>query len=96
LQHHKNERHEKKVLLLDRHSPDSSEKLILGINKILTAEITTHHDGNKLMFLIDVDKLMNIFKLLGAIEDNKTNETLIKLTKKIPTLQAGFSFEKVK
>ena len=72
------------------------EKLILGINKILTAEITTHHDGNKLMFLIDVDKLMNIFKLLGAIEDNKTNETLIKLTKKIPTLQAGFSFEKVK
>ncbi|MBR7049000.1 MAG: DUF4923 family protein [Prevotella sp.] len=72
------------------------EKLILGINKILTAEITTHHDGNKLMFLIDVDKLMNIFKLLGAIEDNKTNETLIKLMKKIPTLQAGFSFEKVK
>jgi len=50
LQHHKNERHEKKVLLLDRHSPDSREKLILGINKILTAEITTHHDGNKLMF----------------------------------------------
>jgi hypothetical protein len=72
------------------------EKLILGINNILTAEITTHHDGDKLMFLIDVDKLMHIFKLLGAIEDTKTNEKLIKLTKKIPTLQAGLSFQKVK
>ena len=72
------------------------EKLILGINNVLTAEITTHHDDDKLMFLIDVDKLMNIFKLLGAIEDNKTNDKLIKLTKKIPTLQAGLSFQKVK
>ena len=72
-----------------------NSKLLLGINNVQTADITTHHDGDKLMFLIDVDKLLNILKLLGAMEDNKTNQTLIKLTKKIPTLQAGFSFQKV-
>lgn len=70
-------------------------RLLLGINKILTADVMTHHDGDKLMFLIDVDKLLNILKLLGAMKDNKTNKTLIKLTKAIPTLQAGFSFQKV-
>ena len=70
-------------------------RLLLGINKILTADVMTHHDGDKLMFLIDVDKLLNILKLLGAMKDNKTNKTLFKLTKAIPTLQAGFSFQKV-
>ena len=70
-------------------------KLFLGINNVLTAEITTHQDGDKLMFLIDVDKLMNILKLLGAMEDNKTNKALIKLSKSIPGFQAGLSFEKV-
>ena len=71
-------------------------KLLLGINNVQTADITTHQDGDKLMFLIDVDRLLNILKVLGAMKDNKTNQTLIKLTKKIPTLQAGFSFQKVK
>ncbi len=71
-------------------------RLLLGINNVQTADVTTHHDGDKLMFLIDVDKLMNFLKLLGAMKDNKTNKTLIKLTKAIPTLQAGFSFQKVK
>lgn len=69
-------------------------KLYLGINKVLTAEITIHQDDDKLMFLMDIDKLMTIFKLLGAIEDTKVNNTLIKLSKSIPSLQAGMSFEK--
>lgn len=71
-------------------------KLMLGVNNVQTADITTHQDGDKLMFLIDVDKLMNIMKMLGAMKDNKTNKTLIKLSKNIPGLQAGMSFEKVK
>jgi len=72
-----------------------NSKLYLGVRSILTAEITTHQDEDKLMFLIDVDKLMNILKLLGAMKDTKTNDMLIKLTKKIPSLQAGLSFRKV-
>ena len=69
-------------------------RLILGINNVMTADITTHQDGDKLMFLIDIDKLMNALKMLGAMKDNKTNKTLIKLTKNIPGLQAGLSLVK--
>ena len=72
----------------------NGERLILGINHVMTADITTHQDGDKLMFLVDVDKLMNALKLLGAMRDTKTNQTLIKLTKKIPGLQAGLSLVK--
>ena len=72
----------------------NGERLILGINHVMTADLTTHQDGDKLMFLVDVDKLMNALKLLGAMRDTKTNQTLIKLTKKIPGLQAGLSLVK--
>ena len=72
----------------------NGERLILGINNVMTADITTHQDGEKLMFLIDVDKLMNALKMMGAMKDNKTNKMLIKLTKKIPGLQAGISLVK--
>ena len=72
----------------------NGERLILGINHVMTADITTHQDGDKLMFLVDVDKLMNALKLLGAMRDTKTNQTLIKLTKKIPGLQTGLSLVK--
>lgn len=72
----------------------NGDRLILGIKNVMTADITTHQDGDKLMFLIDIDKLMNALKMLGAMNDNKTNKTLIKLTKKIPGLQAGLSLVK--
>lgn len=72
----------------------NGERLILGINHVMTADITTHHDDDQLWMLIDVDKLMNIMKLLGAMKDNKTNNALIKLSKKIPGLQAGIKLVK--
>ena len=72
----------------------NGERLILGINHVMTADITTHQDDGSLMFLIDVDKLMNIMKLMGAMKDNKTNNALIKLSKKIPGLQAGIKLVK--
>ena len=72
----------------------NNERLVLGINNVMTADITTHQDGDKLMFLVDVDKLMNALKMLGAMKDNKTNKALIKMTKKIPGLQAGLALVK--
>ena len=68
----------------------SEEKLVLGINNLMTADITTHYEDGELMLLIDIDKLMNAFKALGAIKDTKTNKQLIKLSKRIPGVQAGF------
>ena len=72
----------------------NNERLVLGIDNVMTADITTHQDGDKLMFLVDVDKLMNALKMLGAMKDNKTNKALIKMTKKIPGLQAGLALVK--
>lgn len=67
----------------------NGEKLVLGIGNVMTADITTHHEDGELMLLIDVDKLLSALKTLGAMKDNKTNKQLIKLTKRIPGLQAG-------
>ena len=72
----------------------NGEKLVLGIENVMTADITTHHDDGELMLLIDVDKLLTALKTLGAMKDNKTNKQLIKLTKKIPGLQAGIKLVK--
>jgi hypothetical protein len=67
----------------------NGEKLVLGIGNVLTADITTHLEDNELMMLIDVDKLLTHLKTLGAMKDTKANKRLIKLTKRIPGLQAG-------
>lgn len=67
----------------------NGEKLVLGIGNVLTADITTHLEDGELMMLIDVDKLLTHLKTLGAMKDTKANKRLIKLTKRIPGLQAG-------
>ena len=72
----------------------NNEKLVLGIGNVMTADITTHHEDGELMMLIDVDKLLNYLKNLGAMKDTKANKRLIKLTKRIPGLQAGISLVK--
>ena len=72
----------------------NGEKLMLGVNNVQTADITTHLEDGELMLLVDADKIMNALKLLGALEDTKANKALIKIAKKIPALQGGFSFVK--
>jgi hypothetical protein len=66
------------------------ERLMLGVNNVLTADITLHEEKGELMLLMDVDKLLNVLQKLGAMKDTKTNKQLIKLSKRIPGLQAGF------
>lgn len=67
----------------------NGEKLYMGIDNVLTAEVTVHHDDNGLMLLMDVDKLLDGLKNLGAMKDTKANKRLIKMSKRIPGLQAG-------
>ena len=74
----------------------NGEKLMLGVKNVQTADITTHLEDGELMLLIDADKIMNALQLLGALEDTKVNKALIKVAKKIPTLQGGFQFVKKK
>lgn len=67
----------------------NGEKLIMGFDNVVTAEVTIHHEKGDMMMLIDVDKLLTGLKKLGAMKDTKTNKRLIKLSRRIPGLQAG-------
>lgn len=72
----------------------NGEKLMLAVNHVQTADLTTHLEDGELMLLVDADKIMNALRLLGALEDTKANKALIKVAKKIPALQGGFQFVK--
>jgi hypothetical protein len=72
----------------------NGNKLIMGMDCIVTAEVTLHHEKDAMMMLIDVDKLLTGLKALGAMKDTKANKRLIKMSKHIPGLQAGISLVK--
>ena len=72
----------------------NGDKLILGMDCIVTAEVTLHHEKGAMLMLIDVDKLLTGLKALGAMKDTKANKRLIKMSKRIPGLQAGISVVK--
>ena len=72
----------------------NGDKLILGMDCIVTAEVTLHHEKGAMLMLIDVDKLLAGLKELGAMKDTKANKRLIKMSKHIPGLQAGVALVK--
>ena len=72
----------------------NGDKLIMGMDCIVTADVTLHHEKDAMMMLIDVDKLLTGLKALGAMKDTKANKRLIKMSKRIPGLQAGISVVK--
>ena len=67
----------------------NGDKLIMGFDNVVSVEVTIHHEKGEMMMLIDVDKLLDGLKKLGAMKDTKTNKRLIKLSRRIPGLQAG-------
>lgn len=72
----------------------NGDKLIMGFDNVVTAEVTLHHEKGDMMMLIDVDKLLTGLKNLGAMKDTKANKRLIKMSKHIPGLQAGVALVK--
>ena len=72
----------------------NGEKLIMGIDNIVTGEVTIHREKGEMMMLLDVDKLLTGLKSLGAMKDTKANKRLIKMSRHIPGLQAGIALVK--
>ena len=72
----------------------NGEKLIMGMDNVVTAEVTIHYENGEMMMLLDVDKLMDGLKKLGAMKDTKANKRLIKMSRHIPGLQAGVALVK--
>ena len=65
------------------------DKLLLGIKNVQTGNLTTHLEGDTLTMVVEVNKLMKLFKAVGIITDNKVNNTLIKLSKHLNGVQGG-------
>ena len=72
----------------------NEKKLILGMDNVVTAEVTIRREKGEMMMLLDVDKLFTGLKKLGAMKDTKTNRRLIKMSRHIPGLQAGVALVK--
>ena len=72
----------------------NEEKLLLGIQNVQTASLTSHLEDGKLTLVIEASRILQMMKMLGALSDNKTTKALIKVSKKLKGIQGGFLFER--
>ena len=66
------------------------EKVYLGVDNVQTAAMTTHMEKDTLTLVVEASRIMEAFKALGAISDSKSNNSLIKLSKSLKGVEAGF------
>ena len=66
------------------------EKLILGVDNVQTAAMTTHMENDTLTLVVETSRIMEAFQAFGALSDSKTNNALIKLSKSLKGVEAGF------
>ena len=66
------------------------DKLLLGIDNVQTAAMTTHLVGDTLYLVVEASRIMSALKTVGAISDSKTNNALVKLSKKLKGIEGGF------
>jgi len=66
------------------------EKLILGVDNVQTAAMTTHMENDTLTLVVETSRIMEALQALGALSDTKTHNALIKLSKNLKGVEAGF------
>ncbi len=66
------------------------EKVYLGVDNVQTAAMTTHMEKDTLTLVVETSRIMEAFQALGALSDSKTNNALIKLSKSLKGVEAGF------
>ncbi|MBR6840792.1 MAG: DUF4923 family protein [Prevotella sp.] len=66
------------------------EKIYFGVDNVQTAAMTTHMEKDTLTLVVEASRIMEAFKALGAISDSKSNNALIKLSKSLKGVEAGF------
>ena len=68
----------------------NGDKLMLGINNVQIAELTTHLKGDTLKMVVEVSRVMSLLQTAGALSDSKTHNALIKVAKRVKGLGGGF------
>ena len=66
------------------------EKIYFGVDNVQTAAMTTHMEKDTLTLVVEASRIMEAFQALGALSDSKTNNALIKLSKSLKGVEAGF------
>ena len=66
------------------------EKVYLGVDNVQTAAMTSHVEKDTLTLVVETSRIMEAFQALGALSDSKTNNALIKLSKSLKGVEAGF------
>ena len=64
--------------------------LILGIDNVKIAELTTRLEGDSLKMVVDVARVMTLLQRAGALSDSKTHNALIKVSKRVKGVGGGF------
>ena len=66
------------------------DHLILGIDNVQIAELTTHLEGDSLKMVVEVSRVMGLLQKAGALSDSKTHNALIKVAKRVKGVGGGF------
>jgi len=66
------------------------DNLILGIDNVKIAELTTRLEGDSLKMVVDVARVMTLLQRAGALSDSKTHNALIKVSKRVKGVGGGF------
>lgn len=66
------------------------DNLILGIDNVKIAELTTRLEGDSLKMVVDVARVMTLLQRAGALSDSKTHNALIKISKRVKGVGGGF------
>ena len=72
----------------------NGEKLLLAIQNVQTASLTTHLEDGKLTLVIQAARVLQMMQTLGALSDSKATKALVKVSKKLSGIEGGFLFEK--
>lgn len=71
-----------------------NKQLIITYGTVKPVSITTQIDGKNLMIVTNADKLLTLFKSLGAKSTNSTISTVTSLMKNVNGMQCGLTFVK--
>lgn len=68
----------------------NGNKLILGINNVQIANLTTHLENDTLKMVVEASRVLGLLQKAGALSDSKTNKALIKVAKRVKGIGGGF------
>ena len=68
----------------------NGDRLMLAIDNVQIAELTTHLETDTMKMVVDVARVMGLLQKAGALSDSKTHNALIKISKRVKGVGGGF------